>query len=192
MQKSVVNVLIVGSAPTVNDYLNDITQFDGDIWALNDAWFWLEHNSVQVKKAFFTDTRFVQKSYKKILHSKCRDLITIDRVDIRLIQTLQTHISVFRSLGAIGCSSNYGAVFHGCSVFFSAMQTAIALNCRNITVCGVLLPMPGQYVRIDGTKTFPEYVHITQLKTARITLQRIRQLGLNLNILEPESNLNFL
>ncbi|HRF43560.1 MAG TPA: hypothetical protein PLD30_04860, partial [Candidatus Competibacteraceae bacterium] len=32
-------VLIVGSAPTIERHKCDIVAFEGEIWALNDAWF---------------------------------------------------------------------------------------------------------------------------------------------------------
>ncbi len=186
------SVLIVGSAPTIKKYLKKIKQFDGEVWALNDSWFWLEKNSVQVDRAYFTDTRFIRKALEKIKQSKCNNLITIDQIELDLIRNLNKNINVFHSLGTIGCSLRYGEVFHGCSVFFTSIQTAIAMKYDEITVCGVLFPMPGQYTRIDGTQNFPEYVHNIQLKTARITLQRIREIGLKLKVLELNSNLNYL
>lgn len=186
------SVLIVGSAPTVERYREVIRNFPGERWALNDAWFWLENNGIDVNAAFITDNRFLQKSRSKIGDACCQNIVVIDRVDLESIRNLKKTVYIFKTLGRDGFSPRYGEIYHGCSVFFTAVQTAFALKYPKIAVCGVLLPPPGRYVRVDGSRSMPEYVHAIQMKNARHIIRNLARFDVSLDVFEPESNLNFL
>lgn len=186
------NLLIIGSAPSIEHYLTKIQKFQGERWALNDSWFWLEKHGITVDKVFITDTRFIKKSVKRIESSSCPTIVTTHTVDLSSIEHLEKNIYVFRALGRDGFSLKYGEVYHGCSVFFTAIQTAFSQKYQNIAVCGVSFPPPGSYFRIDGSSHMPEYVHNIQLNNAHHALKKLRDFDINLEVFEPESNLNFL
>lgn len=190
--KKAQDVLIVGSAPSIERYREQIKKATGECWALNDALFYLEKHKISVEKAFITDARFIKKAISTIIQSKCSIFITIDTVPLDLIKATKKHFLIFKSLGRDGFSTDYGKIFHGCSVFFCALQTAVALKYQSITTCGVLFPPPSRYVRIDESKNLPEFVHTIQLNNAHRALTVLRKINLDLKIMEPESNLNFL
>jgi len=56
------DLLIIGSAPSIKSHIKDIKKFQGERWALNDSWFWLEKQGITVDKVFITDSRFIKKS----------------------------------------------------------------------------------------------------------------------------------
>lgn len=192
LSKEAEDVLIVGSAPSIEYYRDEIKKSRGERWALNDALFYLEKNNISVEKTFITDTRFIKKTFSLLIQSRCPLFITLDTVNPDLIKALKKNFFVFKSLGRDGFSSEYGKVFHGCSVFFCALQTAVALKYQSITTCGVIFPPPSRYARIDQSKNLPEFVHTIQLSNARRALSFLRKIDLDLKIIEPESNLNFL
>lgn len=187
-------LIIVGSAPTLNSHLDYLKKFEGDIWALNDAWIYLEERGIKVHAAVATDSRFIKKRQNEIKKSLCRNLITIDAVDLTPIAEKQMHAFVMKSLGRDGFSREIGKVYHGCSVFFTALQTACSysLSYDAIECCAILLSPPTSYRRIDGTSHMPEYVHAVQLKNAQRAMQEIRKFRINFTVLDAESNLNFL
>ncbi|WP_137172901.1 hypothetical protein [Massilia sp. HP4] len=187
-------LLIVGSAPTLTHHMELIKKFDGDIWALNDAWMHVEQHGIRIDAAVVTDSRFLKKRRSEINSSPCCDLITIDTVNLDPIREKKINAYVLKSLGRDGFSRELGEVYHGCSVFFTALQTACSytLNYENIKSCGVLLSPPKSYARIDGSNHMPEYVHATQLKNARRAMEEIRKFRINFEALDAESNLNYL
>jgi hypothetical protein len=185
-------VLIVGSAPTIENYKDQISNFKGEIWSLNDAWFWLEENGISVDKAFITDGRFIKHTYQKIAKTQCSTIVVIDHVNLDLIHELNKKVYIFRSLGRDGFSLKYGEVYHGCSVFFTALQTAVAMKYKEISCCGILLYPPSNYQRINGNSVMPEYVHSIQLNNVKKAKYQLDRLMIALNVFEPESNLNFL
>jgi hypothetical protein len=185
-------VLIVGSAPTIENYKDQISNFKGEIWSLNDAWFWLEENGISVDKAFITDSRFIKYTYQKIAKTQCSTIVVIDHVNLDLIHGLNKKVYIFRSLGRDGFSLKYGEVYHGCSVFFTALQTAVAMKYKEISCCGILLYPPSNYQRINGNSVMPEYVHSIQLNNVKKAKYQLDRLMIALNVFEPESNLNFL
>ncbi len=185
-------ILIVGSAPTLPKYIEKIKTFDGECWALNDAWFWLEKNYIKVSLAFITDSRFINQSIAKIESAHCNHIVTINSVNWAKLQELKKNILVLKSIGRDGFSIRPGEVFHGCSVFFTALQTAFNLGATDISICGVLLSPPGKYMRINGTKGTPEYVHEIQLRNAKKAFDLLEKFDIKTTIFEPESNLNYL
>lgn len=187
-------LIIVGSAPTLGSHIEYLKQYEGDVWALNDAWMYLEERGISVSAAVATDSRFIKKRQTEIKKSACQNLITIDAVDLDPISEKQMRVFVMKSLGRDGFSREIGKVYHGCSVFFTALQSACSysLNYKFIECCAVLLSPPTSYTRIDGTSHMPEYVHAVQLKNARRAMQEIRKFRISLTILDAESNLNFL
>ena len=187
-------LLIIGSAPTLTHHMDFIASFDGDIWALNDAWMHVERHGIKISSAVVTDSRFIRKRYREIAASPCSNLITINTVDLDPIKEKKINAFVLKSLGRDGFSRELGKVYHGCSVFFTALQTACSyeLNYESIKCCGILLSPPTSYARIDGSNHMPEYVHAIQLKNARHAMEEIRRFRINFVALDAESNLNYL
>lgn len=186
------DVLIIGSAHTVEEHEAQIRAFRGELWALNDAVFWLNKKKVHVDRLFVTDSRFVIKRKGTLSQAKFGHIVTIDRVDWASTDVSKDRITTLHSLGRDGFSREFGAVFHGCSVFFTALQCVASLHYAAVTTCGVLLSTPVAYKRIDGTRSLPEYVHNVQIANARSAMKRLRESRISFKCLEATSNLNFL
>lgn len=191
-QKTGERVLIVGSAPTTRQFADRIRAFNGEVWALNDALFWLNETNISVDRLFVTDTRFLRKNVKQMPKANFGALVTIDTVDIVADLPDGTEIFTLKCVGRDGFVTEFGKVFHGCSVLFTALQCAAALRYPNINTCGVLLSCPSLYARIDGTRSLPEYVHDVQIRNARLAMTRLREQGIRFEAFENHSNLNFL
>lgn len=183
-------VLIIGSAPTLTKYTSEIKKYDGEIWALNDALFWLEERKISVNKIFITDKRFISKSKERIEKGSCRVIFTFDGICDQLSDKFC--INIMHNNGRDGFSMNDMDVYHGCSVFFPAVQVATTRGFKDISTCGVMFTPPGLYKRIDGSLNMPEYVYKYQIKNAKIMIRKLEDLNINIQIFEPESNLNFL
>jgi hypothetical protein len=94
-------------------------------------------------------------------------------------------------MGRCGVSEKRGEVYHGCTVANFALQVARLEMYKTINITGVLLHFPTAYERIDGSKTMPEFVHKSQIKSIRETMQQIRRDTLTVRAFEQNSNLNF-
>lgn len=186
------DVLIIGSAHTVEEHEAQVRAFRGEIWALNDAVFWLNKKKVHVDRLFVTDSRFVMKKRDTLSQAQFGQIVTIDTVDWAPTDVSKDRITTLHSLGRDGFSRNFGAVFHGCSVVFTALQCAAALHYSAVTTCGVILSPPITYKRIDGTQSLPEYVHNVQISNARRAMKHLREAKITFESLESASNLNFL
>lgn len=184
-------VMIVGGAPTIANYLKAIKKFTGEIWALNDAVFWLEENNIKVDKLIIADQRFVEKQADALLGLSCKSLIAADYIDLSILPSYKCNKYSVRILGRDGVSDKLGEAYHGCTVAGLALQTARLVNPKSITLVGVLLHFPTSYKRIDGTQTMPEYVHKSQIVNMKRLVQKIREEGISLTALEPNSNINF-
>lgn len=183
---------MIGSAPSINDYKSEIANFKGEIWCLNDSWFWLEPSGIKIDKIFITDSRFIEKSKTKIAKSKPSKIFTLDTVNIDPIYSKNHQIVKLKNLGRDGFSMRAGEIYHGCSVFFAAIQVAASSGIKDISCCGVLFPPPGKYKRIDKSMNMPEYIYPFQLLNAKKMMGKLSELEITLNIFEPESNLHFL
>lgn len=184
-------VLIVGGAPSIANYLKSIKTFKGEIWALNDAVFWLEENNIEVDKLVIADQRFVEKQADALPRLNCKSLIAADYIDFSILPLYKYNKYSVRILGRDGVSEKLGEAYHGCTVANLALQTARLANYKAITLVGVLLHFPTAYERIDGTKTMPEYVHKSQISNVKRLIQKIREERISLTALEPTSNINF-
>ena len=192
MKRKENDVLIVGSAPSVKHHMDIIESFDGCIWALNDAWPWLEENLIIPDRVFVGDSRFLLK-IKPIAKLECKNFVMLDTVQAEFLCSNSVNIVRLTNLGRDGLSKTPNAVFHGCSVFNIAMQFAChASSVVSITTVGVMFPPPNYYERLDGTTSVPEYVYPSQLSNARLNIQRLTHLGKKFSVIESESNLNFL
>jgi hypothetical protein len=185
------SIMIIGSAPTIEDNLQKIKKHVGECWALNGAWFWLEKNNIKVHKAFITDPRFIKDNYESIKNTICNIIVTIDSIHESCFPKVGKKIYIFKTLGRDGFSKKYEEVYHGTSVFFTALQVAYNVGYKKITSCGVMFPPPFNYIRINGDSNLPEYVHKYQLKNAHLSLEILRESKVNFYPLESESNLNF-
>lgn len=181
-------LLIVGGAPSITSYLENIKEYNGEIWALNDSIFWLEDNGIKVDKLVVADQRFVDKQIEKLPLISCNDLILADYIDLKSINKRQFKVKV---LGRDGVSERFGEAYHGCTVANLALQTARLANYKTINTVGILLHFPTAYERIDGSKTMPEFVHKTQIKNIKNTVHKIRKDRIELIAFEPSSNINF-
>ncbi|MPW28743.1 hypothetical protein F9L16_06960 [Agarivorans sp. B2Z047] len=183
-------VIIVGSAPSAKNHIDYIRSFKGEVWALNDAIFWLEKESIQVSKLFATDQRFFLKSANELRNIHCNVIVSIDTIDTRFFP--RKNVYLFKSLGRDGFSLKSGEVYHGCSVLFTALQYAYHSRCIELATTGVMLHPPYSYKRIDGSNSLPEFVILSQLKNLRATLSYFRAAGIKLKALEENSNVNFM
>ncbi len=192
MRRSNGHVMIVGSAPSIAAEKQRIANFKGDLWALNDSLFWLEENGFAAERLFVNDSRFIRKSAEALRRSPVASIVTLDRVDISAIPDLAGKITLLETLGRDGFSNDLGRVFHGCSVFASALQCAAAMGYRAISTVGVMFPLPSAYARIDGRATLPEFVHDKQLHNMQRAMGYFRSKGIPVDVAEKTSNLNFL
>ena len=185
-------VLIVGSAPSVKDHLSDVAAFKGDVWALNDAYFWLLENEIKPEVLFINDTRFVRKRAADLNLLEDPSIVTLHTVDTSEIDAQHPEISRLQVLGRDGFSEELGSVYHGCSVFTTALQCAVASGRTRIHIVGVMLPPPMLYSRIDGSVQLPEYVHTHQIRSVRLGMETLRRPTIDYKIYEASSNLQFL
>lgn len=192
MRRGSGHVMIVGSAPTIIAEKDRIASFKGDLWALNDALFWLEENGFAPDRLFVNDSRFIRKSLTALRRSPVPSIVMLDRVDTGVVPELGGKITVLETLGRDGFSNDLGRVFHGCSVFASALQCAAAMGYRAVSVVGVVFPLPSAYARIDGRATLPEFVHDKQLHNMQRAMGYFRSKGIPVDVAEKTSNLNFL
>lgn len=189
---SLEGVLIVGSAPSVSEHSDYIRSFKGEVWALNDALFWLIDHEIQPDIFFCTDGRFIREKFDALSKTSRLKMVSISSVDIPE-QIAKTHdITILPVEGRDGFSTEWGYVYHGCSVFFTALHCAVALRYKRIQSVGILLSPPGTYRRVDGSVRMPEYVHHIQMRNAILAMSAIRQLGLHFEPLEATSNLAFM
>lgn len=185
------SILIVGSAPSIEKYKASIIEFNGQIWALNDAVFWLESNFIKVDVLVATDNRFFKKNLDKLQSLNCKKLVSIDTALNVDLPQCGLDIYVCHTIGRLGYSHELGRVYHGCSVLFTAIQVASSLGCTDFCTVGVMLNIPHSYERIDGTKVLPEYVIDTQLQMLRLVCNELRDINCTIHALEPTSNVNF-
>lgn len=184
-------LLIVGGAPSVISYLEKIKEHKGDIWALNDAIFWLEDNKINVNNLLISDQRFVNKQKENLEKINCKSIISADYIDFNSLTNCSFEHFRVKILGRDGVSTKINEAYHGCTVANLALQIARLANYKSISTTGILLHFPTTYERIDGSKTMPEFVHKYQIKNIKKTMQKIRQDRITLNIYENNSNLNF-
>lgn len=185
-------VTIVGSSETVRHFVHTLRETDGDIWALNDALFWLEEEKISTNALFVNDARFLVKSGDRIHKSEVNEIVVLDKIDKSLTANFGSRLITLKTLGRDGVSLDAGSVYHGCTVFHSALQCALASRYRSINIFGVVMPPPTKYRRVDGSETLPEYVHAVQLANIHLGLAAARQRYVKVNIADPHSNLNFL
>jgi hypothetical protein len=184
------DLLIVGGAPSSKLYLDKIIEHKGEIWALNDAVFWLEGNDIKVDKLVVADQRFIDKKQTQIKSLNCKSIISADYLDLSMISDFNNF--KIKVLGRDGVSEKVGEAYHGCTVANFSLQIARLLKYKAIYTVGVLLHFPTSYERIDGTKSMPEFVHHNQIKNMKKIIQRIRKDRIDINAFEPNSNVNFL
>jgi hypothetical protein len=184
-------LLIVGGAPSIALHLDRIKKYKGEIWALNDAIFWLENNDVSVNRLVISDQRFVHKNKDIISNIQCKGIISADYIDFEPLSEELFNNTRIKVLGRNGISENINEAFHGCTVANFALQVA-RLSCfKAINTVGVLLHFPTIYERIDGSKSMPEFVHDTQIINIKSVVQKIRKSGIALEAFEYNSNINF-
>jgi hypothetical protein len=181
-------VLITGSAPTLKDHADAIAAWDGEIWALNDSIFWLNERSIHPDCLFVTDPRFMVLRARQLESAHFGRLVTTDKVRL---PDIKAPVTVLEVLGRNGFSTNWGKVYHGCSVLFPALQCAFSLGYPHVSTCGILLSPPGLYSRIDGSIHMPEYVFRDQIQNARRARRIFHNDGIALDCFETTSNLRF-
>ena len=183
-------LLIVGGAPSSITYLEKIKQHKGDIWALNDAVFWLESNNVHVDKLIICDQRFVNKLFDNTENLICKEIVAGNYIDFSLFTSDFFSLYRVNILGRDGLSTNSKDAFHGCTVANVALQIARFLNYKSIYTVGVLLNFPTQYKRIDGSNSMPEFVFNYQIKNIKKTIQTIRKERICIEAFENNSSIN--
>lgn len=186
------SVLIVGSAPSVADHVDRIRAFEGDVWALNDALFWMEDHDIQADALFVNDGRFLKKREDDLKRFTDLRVVSLQTVDTTPIAQMNGHVSRLKVMGRVGFDDTPGQVYHGCSVFITAIQCAAALKYRSIDIAGVMFPPPMHYARVDNTKTLPEYVYPYQIASTQLAMRALRQRAVRVETYEPNSNLMFL
>ena len=183
-------LLIVGGAPSSVSYLQKIKEHEGDVWALNDAVFWLESNNIHVNKLIICDQRFIDKLLDKIDSLNCKNIVAGHYIDFSLFPSDLFFLHRVNILGRDGISTKSKDAFHGCTVANVALQIARFLNYKSIYTVGVLLHFPTRYKRIDGSNTMPEFVFNHQIKNIKKTIQMLRQERIYIEAFESNSSIN--
>jgi len=186
------SVTIVGSAPSTKDFLASIKNSNSDIWSLNDAFFFLQDNSISSDYHFITDSRFIASKRNQLLEKPPKNVVSLDSVDLRPLETRDLRVFLLKNLGRDGFSNAPDAAFHGCTVFHVALQVAFAKKYKKINTVGIMLPPPFKYDRIDGSKTMPEYVYAHQLRNLIEAKLHLSKANIELVPFEKKSLLNFL
>ncbi len=190
-QKEKEDLIIVGGAPSVRDHINQIKNFDGEVWALNDSVFWLEDNKLRADKLLAADQRFIQKNINRLKEIKCKNFIFADYIKLKEEHVKEKSVHRVSIIGRDGISDNLGLAFHGCTIAHLALQYARLLSFKNISITGVILDFPVSYERIDGSNTMPEFVHNIQIRNIKNIIQMMRKEDFNIVALEKNSNINF-
>ncbi|WPC74282.1 motility associated factor glycosyltransferase family protein [Vibrio porteresiae] len=185
------DLLIIGGAPTVEENVDYIKSFEGEIWALNDSIFFLENNEIYPDKLIFTDKRFIRKNIVNLGKIKCTDFFCNDLSIDMSLKYLGKNIQYFQIAGRDGFCTSGVRLFHGCSVFNAALQLAYRGRYSSVTSVGVLLNSPKSYSRIDGTRSMPEYVHKSQVYNLTQCKKMLTSIGCKVKGLEFNSTINF-
>jgi hypothetical protein len=190
LKSSSEELLIIGGAPSSIDYLEKIKEHKGDVWALNDAVFWLEKNNIKVDKLIICDQRFVDKLFYKVENIICKHIVAGHYIDFSQFTPDFFYLYRVNILGRDGISTRPEDAYHGCTVANVALQVARFLNYKSIYTVGVLLHFPTQYKRIDGSNTMPEFVFNYQIKNIKKTVQTIRKERICIEAFENNSSIN--
>lgn len=186
------SLLIIGGAPTVKEYINNIKSFKGDVWALNDAVFFLESNGIIPNKLICTDNRFIKKNESLLGFLKCKEMITTEGIFNNNEVDFKGCIKTVKVTSRDGFSTSPGTIYHGCSVFNAALQIAYWGYYKDISTIGVLLNNPKGYTRVDSTKTMPEYVHKIQIYNLKQAKEKLSKIGVDVHAIEFNSSINYI
>jgi hypothetical protein len=78
-------LLIVGGAPSIALHIDEIKAHKGDVWALNDAVFWLNDNNISVDRLVVADQRFIDKQHHRLALLKRSAVIAADYINFSLL-----------------------------------------------------------------------------------------------------------
>ncbi|MAR55729.1 MAG: hypothetical protein CMM93_00960 [Rickettsiales bacterium] len=187
--KQTATLLIAGSAPSLAEAV-PVMESATNIWALNDAAFFLKDRAISFDRLFISDRRFIRDRMERLLQLDTCDIATFTQLQPEFPEALRPQLRLWESLGRRGVSLMPGRVYHGCSVFNFAFQVALQEGWQRIQIAGVDLPPPPGYTRIDGSQHLPEYVYPYQLETTAKLLRLASDAKVEIDILSPCSNLH--
>lgn len=121
---------IVGGGPSIDDRLDELAAWDGDIWAINGAFQWCRRNGIDA--AFFTvdplpeTARHVGDAYRAVVSMQCNPLLfdALQWTDVEAFEPMASGATTataapiiaaekgYRSVTFFGCESSFGDTTH--------------------------------------------------------------------------------
>ena len=180
---------IIGAAGEIS--LQEIPQ-DTDVYAINSAYFYLEHHKVAPLALITGDRRFIIRAGSEKMGGVSKVVTFYDRSEAknRSIVDMCRLVDMYNCLGRDGFSSDAAAGFyHGCSSFFLAIQYLISTGYKKIHTLGIKFPPPELYTRLNGISGHPEFVYNIQLENLAKMKRFLIDTNTEINCLDTDSNL---
>lgn len=157
---------IVGSGPSVRDYLDEIRNFDGEVWAINGAYNFLQDNGI-VTDFLGCDPLPGLCDYLKRPHKKSKFYIagTCDPTTFDAVEGHDVRMWFLKSEN-IKYPSGLWAVIGGTTVLLRAPFLAWMLGFRDLTFFGADSSFDnGRYCYQDGSYRWDSEAPVNWVKT---------------------------